>query len=80
MSHEDLHTQIAYLENVLAKSKTMTEILKKTPDLRLPNWYVGAGAIAQTVWNELHGYTLDHVLKDCDLVYFRERAFRFSSG
>jgi uncharacterized protein len=72
MSHEDLHTQIAYLESVLAKSKAMAEILKKTPDLRLPNWYVGAGAIAQTVWNELHGYLLDHGLKDCDLVYFDE--------
>ncbi len=72
ISHEDLHTQIAYLESILAKSKTLAEILKKTPDLRLPNWYVGAGAIAQTVWNELHGYTLDHGLKDCDLVYFDE--------
>ncbi|HEX7735888.1 MAG TPA: nucleotidyltransferase family protein [Ktedonobacteraceae bacterium] len=72
MSHEDLHTQIAYLESVLAKSKTLAEILEKTPDLHLPNWYVGAGAIAQTVWNELHGYSLDHGLKDCDLVYFDE--------
>jgi uncharacterized protein len=58
------------LESVLAKSKTIAEVLKKAPDLHLPNWYVGAGAIAQTVWNELHGYPLDHGLKDCNLVYF----------
>ena len=70
MCHEDLHTQIAYLERVLAKSKTLAEILNKAPELHVPNWYVGAGAIAQTVWNELHGYPLDHGLKDCDLVYF----------
>ena len=70
MCHEDLHTQIAYLENVLARSKIITEVLKKAPDLHLPSWYVGAGAIAQTVWNELHDYPLDHGLKDCDLVYF----------
>ena len=61
---------ISNLESVLVKSKTIAEVLKKAPDLHVPNWYVGAGAIAPTVWNELHGYPLDHGLKDCDLVYF----------
>lgn len=70
MFHKNLHSQIDYLESVLAKSKTIAEVLKKAPYLNLPNWYVGAGAVAQTVWNELHGYPLDHGLKDCDLVYF----------
>jgi uncharacterized protein len=70
MLNEDLQTQIDYLEKVLAKSNTIAEILKKAPDLSLPNWYLGAGAIAQTVWNELHGYPLDQGIKDCDLVYF----------
>ena len=70
MHYEDLHTQMAYLEHVLARSKTLTAILTKAPELHLPHWYVGAGAIAQTVWNELHGYPLDHGVKDCDLVYF----------
>jgi hypothetical protein len=70
MFHEDLHTQIDYLESVLAKSEIIVVVFKKAPNLNLPNWYLGAGAIAQTVWNELHGYPLDHGLKDCDLVYF----------
>ena len=70
MFNEDLQTQIDYLERVLAKSDTLAEILRRAPDLHLPNWYVGAGAIAQTVWNELHGYELMRGIKDCDLVYF----------
>ena len=70
MLQEDLHTQIGYLESVLTKSKAVAEILRKAPDLHLPNWYLGAGAVAQTVWNELHGYPLDHGIRDCDLVYF----------
>jgi hypothetical protein len=70
MFNEDLQTQIDYLESILAKSNIIAEILKKAPNLSLPNWYVGAGAIAQTVWNELHGYPLDQGIKDCDLVYF----------
>lgn len=70
MFNEDPQTQIDYLEKILAKSNTIAEILKKAPDLNLPNWYLGAGSIAQTVWNELHGYPLDQGIKDCDLVYF----------
>jgi hypothetical protein len=60
----------ALLERILAKSQTVMEVLRKAPAVDLPDWYVGAGAIAQTVWNTLHRYPLDHGLKDCDLVYF----------
>jgi uncharacterized protein len=70
MFNQDLQTQVAYLERILGKSTTIAEILKKTLDLNLPNWYLGAGAIAQTVWNELHEYPLEYGIKDCDLVYF----------
>lgn len=65
-----LSEHIAFLERVLVQSRTVTEVLRKAPTLDLPDWYVGAGAIAQTVWNELHGYSSGHGLKDCDLVYF----------
>lgn len=39
-------------------------------ELSLPNWYLGAGAVAQTVWNVLHGYHASDGVKDYDLVYF----------
>jgi len=38
--------------------------------LNLPNWYLGAGCVAQTVWNELHGFQPTEHIKDYDLVYF----------
>ncbi len=68
--NRDLHTQIDYLEKVLAKSKTVSKVLELAPLLGLPNWYLGAGAICQTVWNELHGFPLEQGIKDCDLAYF----------
>jgi uncharacterized protein len=34
------------------------------------NWYLGAGCIAQTVWNELHSFPSEKYIKDYDLVYF----------
>ena len=33
-------------------------------------WYIGAGAVAQTVWNHLHGFSPSHGVKDYDVVYF----------
>ena len=36
----------------------------------MPNWYLGAGCIAQTVWNALHGFEPTRYIEDYDLVYF----------
>lgn len=70
MFNRDLETQIAYVKEVLARSKAVRSVLALAPQLELPNWYLGAGAICQTVWNELHGFPLEQGIKDFDLVYF----------
>lgn len=36
----------------------------------MKDWYLGAGCVAQTVWNELHGFPPESRIKDYDLVYF----------
>jgi uncharacterized protein len=36
----------------------------------LPGWYLGAGAVAQTVWNNAHGRSPEADIIDYDLVYF----------
>jgi uncharacterized protein len=58
------------LERTLAKSDTITEIIKRVPELEIPNWYLVAGCVAQTVWNELHGFPLASNIRDYDLVYY----------
>lgn len=70
MQDSPLHKQISELENILSRSSLIQEVLRRAPALEMPNWYLGAGAIAQTVWNDHHGFSLDHGIKDCDLVYF----------
>lgn len=70
MRDRDLQTQIDYLQKALAKSKTVSRILEIVPKLELPNWYLGAGAICQTVWNTLHDFSPEQGIKDYDLVYF----------
>lgn len=58
------------LTDVLEKSERLMSVLRDAPKLGLQNWYVGAGAIAQTYWNHAHGNDLNFGISDYDLVYF----------
>jgi hypothetical protein len=65
----DLATQIESLSNCLSQNDIVSEILNQAPSLAMPNWYLGAGCIAQTVWNLVHGFKPTAGIKDYDLVY-----------
>jgi hypothetical protein len=56
--------------NLLEKNRIVTSILDGAPLLELPDWYLGAGCLPQTVWNKLHGFPPTAHIKDYDLVYF----------
>ncbi|TMI57733.1 nucleotidyltransferase family protein [Candidatus Bathyarchaeota archaeon] len=58
------------LRTILENSSVVKQILRRTPRLQMPNWYLGAGCIAQTVWNSLHGFELTRNIQDYDLAYF----------
>jgi len=62
--------QVDRLEAILARNPITATILERGPALGLPDWYLGAGAVAHTVWNYLHGFELTAGIKDYDLVYF----------
>lgn len=68
--NQDLKTQIDCLERILVRNEVIESILRIAPKLQMPNWYLGGGCIAQTVWNMLHGFDMNHGIKDYDLVYF----------
>jgi hypothetical protein len=58
------------LDAVLRSNPVCAAILDGAGALGLPNWYLGAGAIAQTVWNRAHGRNPGADIADYDLVYF----------
>ena len=58
------------LEEVLKKNPSVQKILKRAGELHMPNWYLGAGGIAQTAWNVSHGFDPEYGIKDYDLVYY----------
>jgi len=46
------------------------EILKRLPDLALPDAWLAGGCLFQTVWNVLHGDAPSRGIKDYDVFYF----------
>jgi hypothetical protein len=58
------------LIEALAANEVLWESLRRLPTLDLPDWYLGAGCVAQTVWNLAHGKPLNEDILDYDLVYF----------
>ena len=58
------------LQVELEKNSVIEQILTTVPLLGLPKWYLGAGCVAQTVWNSLHGYDPTRSIEDYDLAYF----------
>ena len=64
MTHEE---EFRY---ILRLSGLITRVLDKASAIEFPNWYLGGGPVAQTIWNYRHGFELERGIKDIDLVYF----------
>lgn len=47
----------------------VVEVLNRAETLPLPDWYLTAGCLFQTVWNHLHGYPPASGILDYDLFY-----------
>ena len=54
----------------LRNSSVLWECLERLAGLGLPGCYLGAGCIAQTVWNAAHGKPPAAHIDDYDIVYF----------
>ena len=63
-------TNTEQLLQILEKNKSVQLILERAKEMCMPNWYLGAGGIVQTVWNVKHGFAPENGIKDYDLVYY----------
>ncbi len=45
------------------------DVLQRATVLDLPDWYLAAGCLFQTVWNVLDGRDPEHGISDYDLIY-----------
>ena len=58
---------------LLRGNAVLWECLERVAELDLPGWYLGAGCVTQTVWNDAHGKPPGEDVDDHDLVYFDSR-------
>jgi uncharacterized protein len=54
----------------LRENPTLTEVLDRATTLSLPDWYLVAGCLYQTVWNVVTGQPPEAGILDYDLAYF----------
>ena len=70
--NKDIKEQLEILEKILLKNEKLKEVLirhEKT-SIKKYSYYIGAGAINQTIFNYYHDYPLNYGINDFDIVYF----------
>ncbi|MCK4265374.1 nucleotidyltransferase family protein [Candidatus Babeliales bacterium] len=65
-----LNKQIDLIKENFFKNQFLAEIYNRYDEINLPNWYLGAGCIAQTIWNVFSGFAPNVNIKDVDIAYF----------
>jgi len=65
-----LDEQLAGLRALLTRNPTLVEVLTRAAVLALPDWYLVAGCLYQTVWNIVTGQPPESGILDHDLAYF----------
>jgi len=58
------------LTSLVTMSPLLAPVLRRWSTIALPDSWLVAGAIAQTVWNDASGFPLQHGISDIDIVYF----------
>ena len=56
--------------SIIKKNKDITSILDFLDSINLPNFYLVAGTIFQTIWNYLDNKPINYNIKDIDIFYY----------
>jgi len=62
--------QVAAIDEILRADPVLDLLLDVLETLPLPDWYVGAGAVAAAVWNHRFGLPPGTAVRDYDVVYY----------
>lgn len=70
LSRARVDVQLAVFEDLVLRNPVTVAVLDRLPALELPDCYLAAGALFQTVWNCLSGRDPQAGIRDYDLLYF----------
>ena len=72
MQFKTIDEQINQAILILERNKDLMTILNYISELNLPNFYIAAGSVFQTIWNYYDGKPLNYGIKDIDIIYYDE--------
>ncbi len=70
MNYKTINEQYETFIKIIEKNKDLMLILDYVAKLKLPNFYIAAGSIFQTIWNYYDGKELNFGIKDIDIIYY----------
>ena len=68
--NSDLQTQLELLKKIVVLNQPLFDIINKAASIGLQDYYIGAGCVAQSVWNYQMNLELSNGISDIDFVYF----------
>ena len=73
MKNKSLYEQNEKMISILKKNNELMEILDYIETLKLPNFYIAAGSVFQTVWNYYDKKDFNYNIKDIDVIYYDDK-------
>lgn len=70
MEYQTLEKQLEFCVSILEKNQELMDVLHFIEQLSLPNYYIAAGAVFQTIWNYQDHKDLNYGIKDIDVIYY----------
>jgi hypothetical protein len=65
-----VENDVEWVSSIVLASPLLRSVLKRWDAIALPDCWLVAGAVAQTVWNHSFGLEPAHGISDIDIVYF----------
>ncbi len=70
MNYKTIDEQYEFFISILEKNTNLMMVLDYITKLELPNFYIAAGSVFQTIWNYYDGKDLNFGIKDIDVIYY----------
>ena len=74
--YSTIDEQTSNFIDIISENNELMDILDYVSQLNLPNFYIAAGSIFQTVWNYYDKKALNYNIKDIDIIYFDNNDLR----
>ena len=73
MQYKSIEEQNKTFVSIIEQNQDLMAILDYVESLNLPNFYIAAGSVFQTIWNYYDKKAHTYAIKDVDIIYYDEK-------